>query len=137
MTTKVALVTGGARGIARGVALDLAARGWSVAICYRTSAKEANEVIDAVKAQGVRGSALRDATTFIQFNDFSNQFEFAAVSNALHERVLREVVGRLDLEALVGKRITAIGAATLQAGAPADAAIDLVPIELRAEGGTR
>lgn len=57
MTTKVALITGGARGIARGVALDLAARGWSVAICYRTSAKEANEVIEAVKARGVRGSA--------------------------------------------------------------------------------
>ena len=59
MTTKVALITGGARGIGRGVALDLAARGWSVAICYRTSAKEANEVIDAVKAQGVRGAALQ------------------------------------------------------------------------------
>src|SRR5262245_8544978 len=59
MTTRVALITGGARGIGRGVALDLAARGWSVAICYRTSAKEANEVIDAVKAHGVRGSALQ------------------------------------------------------------------------------
>ena len=59
MTTKVALITGGARGIGRGVALDLAARGWSVAICFRTSAKEANEVIAAVKAQGVRGAALQ------------------------------------------------------------------------------
>jgi 3-oxoacyl-[acyl-carrier protein] reductase len=59
MTTKVALITGGARGIGRGVALDLAGRGWSVAICFRTSAKEANEVIDAVKAQGVRGAALQ------------------------------------------------------------------------------
>ena len=59
MATKVALITGGARGIGRRVALDLAARGWSVAICYRTSAKEANEVIDAVKAHGVRGSALQ------------------------------------------------------------------------------
>jgi 3-oxoacyl-[acyl-carrier protein] reductase len=59
MTTKVALITGGARGIGRAVALDLAARGWSVAICYRTSAREANEVISAVKARGVAGSALR------------------------------------------------------------------------------
>jgi 3-oxoacyl-[acyl-carrier protein] reductase len=57
MSLKVALITGGARGIGRAVALDLAARGWSVAICYRTSAKEANEVADAVKAQGVDGSA--------------------------------------------------------------------------------
>jgi len=59
MTTKVALISGGARGIGRAVALDLAARGWSVAVCYRTSAREANEVIDAVKAQGVGGLALR------------------------------------------------------------------------------
>jgi 3-oxoacyl-[acyl-carrier protein] reductase len=59
MAPKVALITGGARGIGRAVALDLAARGWSVAICYRTSAKEAGEVVDAVKAQGVGGSALQ------------------------------------------------------------------------------
>ena len=59
MTTKVALITGGARGIGRAVALDLASQGWSIAICYRTSAKEANEVIDTVKACGVGGSALQ------------------------------------------------------------------------------
>ena len=59
MTNKVALITGGARGIGRAVALDLAGRGWSIAICYRTSAKEASEVVDAVKARGVDGSALR------------------------------------------------------------------------------
>jgi 3-oxoacyl-[acyl-carrier protein] reductase len=59
MNDRVALITGGARGIGRAVALDLAARGWSVAICYRTSAKEANEVLSAVKSHGVRGLALQ------------------------------------------------------------------------------
>jgi 3-oxoacyl-[acyl-carrier protein] reductase len=59
MADRVALITGGARGIGRGVALDLAARGWSVAICYRTSAKEAAEVIDIAKTHGVDGLALR------------------------------------------------------------------------------
>jgi 3-oxoacyl-[acyl-carrier protein] reductase len=59
MTNKVALITGGARGIGRAVALDLAARGWSIAICYRTSVKEAAEVMDAAKARGVSGSALQ------------------------------------------------------------------------------
>jgi 3-oxoacyl-[acyl-carrier protein] reductase len=56
---KVALITGGARGIARAVTLDLAARGWSVAICYRTSAKEADEVMDAVKRAGAKGLAFQ------------------------------------------------------------------------------
>src|SRR5918996_357954 len=59
MADRVALITGGARGIGRGVALDLAARGWSVAICYRTSATEAAEVIDVVRTHGVDGLALR------------------------------------------------------------------------------
>jgi len=56
---KVALVTGGARGIGRGVALDLASRGWSVAICYRTSAREAAEVMSAVEQAGARGLAIQ------------------------------------------------------------------------------
>ncbi len=49
---KVVLISGGARGIARAVALDLATSGWAVAICYRTSADEANEVVDSVRQKG-------------------------------------------------------------------------------------
>jgi 3-oxoacyl-[acyl-carrier protein] reductase len=55
---KVALITGGARGIGRGIALNLAERGWSVAICYRTSAVEAEEVMDRLKAKGGRALAI-------------------------------------------------------------------------------
>ena len=59
MNDRVALISGGARGIGRAAALDLAARGWSVAICYRTSAEEARTVVDAVKASGAGGLALQ------------------------------------------------------------------------------
>jgi 3-oxoacyl-[acyl-carrier protein] reductase len=55
---RVALITGGARGIGRAVALDLAAHDWDVAICYRTSAAEAEEVLGLVKAKGARGLAI-------------------------------------------------------------------------------
>jgi 3-oxoacyl-[acyl-carrier protein] reductase len=56
---KVALITGGARGIARAVTLDLAALGWSVAICYRASAREAGEVMETVQRSGAKGMALQ------------------------------------------------------------------------------
>ena len=59
MNNRVALITGGAKGIGRAVALDLAERGWSVAICYRKSAKEGAEVVDAVNKKGSKGIALQ------------------------------------------------------------------------------
>ena len=59
MESKAALITGGARGIGRAVALDLASRGWSVAICYRTSASAAEEVMDAVRRHGTAALAYQ------------------------------------------------------------------------------
>lgn len=56
---KVALITGGARGIGRAIALDLAARQWAVAICYRTSDKEAAETAKAIEQRGGQALAIR------------------------------------------------------------------------------
>lgn len=58
MLDRVALITGGAKGIGRAVALDLAGRGWSVAICYRTSAPEAEQTRVAIERHGVRAMAV-------------------------------------------------------------------------------
>jgi len=55
---RVAIVTGGARGIPRAVAEDLASDGWAVAICYRKSEADARDTIEAVEAAGSRGLAL-------------------------------------------------------------------------------
>jgi predicted lipoprotein len=85
----------------------------------------------------VRGTALRDAAGFIRFNDFANQFDHAAVSNALHERVLREVVGRIDLDGLAGRSIDVVGATTIYAGMAADAPLDIVPVRLSVPGGAQ
>jgi 3-oxoacyl-[acyl-carrier protein] reductase len=57
MTEKVALITGGARGIGRAIALSLAGQGGSVAICYRASHQPAQETMAAIADMGVRAMA--------------------------------------------------------------------------------
>ena len=42
---QVAIVTGGARGIGRAIAIELAAAGAKVVVNYRSSAKEAEELV--------------------------------------------------------------------------------------------
>ncbi|MEQ9618755.1 MAG: SDR family oxidoreductase [Deltaproteobacteria bacterium] len=55
MLGKVALITGGARGIGREIAYALADRGWSVAVCYRTSEKDAEYTAGEIERRGGRG----------------------------------------------------------------------------------
>ncbi|WP_277182781.1 SDR family NAD(P)-dependent oxidoreductase, partial [Caballeronia sp. BR00000012568055] len=45
MQTKIALVTGGSRGIGREIALSLAARGIDVVLTYQTRADDAKQVV--------------------------------------------------------------------------------------------
>lgn len=54
----VALVTGAARGIGRGIALALAAEGYDVAVHYRSSRAEAEAVCDEARALGARAQAF-------------------------------------------------------------------------------
>jgi 3-oxoacyl-[acyl-carrier protein] reductase len=58
---RTALVTGGSRGIGRGIALALAAAGADVAVNYRAAADEADEVVSAVRALGRKAEAYRAA----------------------------------------------------------------------------
>ncbi|GHH76229.1 3-oxoacyl-ACP reductase [Kitasatospora indigofera] len=56
---KVALVTGGSRGIGAAVALRLAEDGADVALTYLGNAERAADVVDRIKALGRRGLAVR------------------------------------------------------------------------------
>jgi 3-oxoacyl-[acyl-carrier protein] reductase len=56
---KVALVTGGSRGIGSGVAIALAGRGAKVAVNYLTREKEAEDVLAEVEKIGPGGMTIR------------------------------------------------------------------------------
>jgi 3-oxoacyl-[acyl-carrier protein] reductase len=58
MTSKVAVVTGGSRGIGRACAVRLAGGGWTVAIGYRSNEKDAKETLGLMEAAGTQGLAV-------------------------------------------------------------------------------
>jgi len=81
---KVAIVTGGGRGIGRAIVLDLAANGADVVFTYRSNMAAAEEVVDRVKELGRRGLAIQ--------TDVS---DFEAAQSVVN-RVIDEF-GRLDI----------------------------------------
>lgn len=81
---KVALVTGGSRGLGAAVASAFAAEGADVAISYVASAEKAKAVVETLKAAGVRALAIQ-----------SDQADTAA-AKPLIEKVIAHF-GRLDI----------------------------------------
>ncbi|MDR7275685.1 SDR family NAD(P)-dependent oxidoreductase [Catenuloplanes atrovinosus] len=81
---KVALVTGGSRGIGAAVALRLAGAGADVALTFRHDQRRADDVVDQIKAAGRRAIAIR-----------ADSADPAAVTAAV-DRAFGEL-GRLDV----------------------------------------
>jgi NAD(P)-dependent dehydrogenase (short-subunit alcohol dehydrogenase family) len=84
LTGKVALVTGGSRGLGAAIAKALADQGADVAISYVVSAHKAKAVVEELKAKGARALAIQ-----------SDQADTAA-AEPLIERVVAHF-GRLDI----------------------------------------
>jgi NAD(P)-dependent dehydrogenase (short-subunit alcohol dehydrogenase family) len=82
MTTKIALITGGNRGLGKNSALRLAQKGNDIIITFNTNQKEANAVVAEIEALGRKAAALKlDLGNLKSFDEFISQ-----VSQTLKEK---------------------------------------------------
>ena len=73
-TPKIALVTGGSRGLGKNMAQNLAQKGLDVLLTYHTQQAEAEAVVAEIKSQGRRAAALQlDASSVASFDAFFTQ----------------------------------------------------------------
>lgn len=80
--TKIALITGGSRGLGRSMALQLAAKGWDIILTYRSQNSDAQEVVSGIEKLGQRAVAFQlDVSESAKFDGF-----VAAIGRHLEER---------------------------------------------------
>lgn len=87
LSGKVALVTGGSRGVGAVTARLLAEAGADVVVTYRDKERRAQQTIERVKAAGTRGLAVR--------SDMTDEASVAAMFTGIEDRF-----GRLDVVVL-------------------------------------
>ncbi|SFC75158.1 NAD(P)-dependent dehydrogenase, short-chain alcohol dehydrogenase family [Flexibacter flexilis DSM 6793] len=82
MATKIALVTGGSRGLGKNMALALAAKGLDVILTYHSKKEEAQAVVAQIEALGQKAAALQlDVSVSASFDAF-----FAEISALLSSK---------------------------------------------------
>lgn len=72
--SKIAIVTGGSRGLGKDMALSLARHGIDVILTYHTQKQEADKVADTIRGLGLKASALPfDVSRVSTFDAFLGQ----------------------------------------------------------------
>lgn len=76
MSTKIALITGGSRGLGRDMALSVAAKGVDIIFTYHTNEEAANKVIKKIEEKGRKAKAFQlDTSDISQFDAFFLQLQ--------------------------------------------------------------
>jgi NAD(P)-dependent dehydrogenase (short-subunit alcohol dehydrogenase family) len=91
-TNKIALITGGSRGLGKNTALKIAGQGIDVIVTYRTKKEEADEVVNQIELAGQTAAALQlDTSKSNTFEAFKEQLT----------SVLKEKWGRDSFDFLI------------------------------------
>lgn len=87
MDTKIALITGGSRGLGRDMAIKLAQKGLNLVITYHSDLAAVNHTLNKVKAAGAQGTALQLDTTQGSFQPFKTQLGQALKKDFSTDRI--------------------------------------------------
>lgn len=72
-----------------------------------------SEVIKLQIGPVFKGTAVRDSSYDVKFEDYKNQVDYAAVSKNIHDIISETIIGKIDIESLKGKSISFEGCFTL------------------------
>ncbi|WP_163717727.1 SDR family NAD(P)-dependent oxidoreductase [Mangrovibacterium lignilyticum] len=97
--TKIALVTGGSRGLGRNMAINLAKKGIDVVITYNSNSAKADEVVAEIREMGRQAAAYQLDTSKI--SDFGTFYEQLAA-------YLQETYGTANFDFLINNAGTAL-----------------------------
>lgn len=113
----------GFREKAEGSTWNFRVKGSGVVVGVNTKSRASTIDIDLLPGDGVSDlvlqigpvimdSSIRDSLDFISFTNFTNQLEFARLSNAFNKMVNKDVTSQLDRDHLMGKKVSFLGAFT-------------------------
>lgn len=77
----------------------------------------------------IKGSSIRDSLSFIKFGDYTNQQEYAAVSQSINEIVMKDVIHPDSAKELEGKEIRFLGCFTVSD----NQTVLITPVKLEAD----
>lgn len=97
--TKIAIITGGSRGLGKNMALCLADKGRDIILTYRSKKDEAEAVVKAIQKKGRKAVALQ--------LDVTKSETFAAFAETV-KKALGETFGRGDFDYLINNAGTGV-----------------------------
>jgi NAD(P)-dependent dehydrogenase (short-subunit alcohol dehydrogenase family) len=87
-TNKVALVTGGSRGLGKDMVKKLALKGFDIIFTFNSNSNEANNVVDEIKAMGKKAKAIQlDVSNLKNFDAFIESVLFSLANDFNTEKI--------------------------------------------------
>jgi len=83
-------------------------------IAIKLDGYEGSEEIKIQVGSVMKGSSVRDALTFIKFGDYTNQEEYASVSQSINGIIMEKVINPETASGMMGKTIEFTGCFTVK-----------------------